>query len=59
MEEKLAMLEQSGGEMAEELVSKTKLIQQYCMDTGAKRGPNRWTTYLSLSSQFISYNILS
>ena len=53
MEEKLAMLEQSGGEMAEELVSKTKLIQQYCMDTGAKRGPNRWTTYLSLSSQFL------
>ena len=37
------MLEQSGGEMAEELVSKTKLIQQYCMDTGAKRGPARST----------------
>ena len=50
------MLEQSGGEMAEELVSKTKLIQQYCMDTGAKRGPTRWTVIIVKSVLF--YNIL-
>ena len=49
------MLEQSGGEMAEELVSKTKLIQQYCMDTGAKRGPTRWTFIVK---SVLVYNIL-
>ena len=32
LEEKVAMLEQSGAEMAEDLFTKTKLIQQYCMD---------------------------
>ena len=42
LEEKLSMLELSGGQMAEELVSKTKLIQQYCMDAGAKRAANRF-----------------
>ena len=44
LEEKLAMLELSGGQMAEELVSKTKLIQQYCMESGGKRGANRFTS---------------
>ena len=37
VEERVVMLEQSGAEMAEELVTKTRLIQQHCMDTGARR----------------------
>jgi len=40
MEERLTMLEQSGAEMAQEIVSKTKIIQQYCMDSGSKRYNN-------------------
>ena len=44
LEERLAMLEQSGAGMADEIVAKTKLIQQYCMEAGGRRGssvPNR------------------
>eukprot|EP00092_Neocalanus_flemingeri_P031075 GFUD01033755.1.p1 GENE.GFUD01033755.1~~GFUD01033755.1.p1 ORF type:complete len:808 (+),score=275.25 GFUD01033755.1:59-2482(+) len=44
LEERLTMLEQSGAGMADEIVAKTKLIQQYCMDSGSRRGsalPNR------------------
>lgn len=44
LEERLAMLEQSGAGMADEIVAKSKLIQQYCMETGSRRGssqPNR------------------
>jgi len=40
LEEQLAMLEQSGAGMAEEIVAKSKLIQQYCMDAGGRRGSN-------------------
>ena len=32
LEERVSMLEQSGAEMAEALVTKTKLIQNYCME---------------------------
>jgi len=38
LEERLAMLEQSGAGMADEIVAKSKLIQQYCMEAGSRRG---------------------
>ena len=41
LEERLAMLEQSGAGMADEIVAKSKLIQQYCMETGSRRGSNQ------------------
>ena len=34
LEEKVSMLEQSGAQMAEELVTKSKLILQHCMGSG-------------------------
>ena len=37
LEERVAMLEQSGAEMAEELVIKSKLIQTHVIETGARR----------------------
>ena len=36
LEERLSMLEQSGAEMATELVTKSELIQRYCMDSGRR-----------------------
>ena len=36
LEERLSMLEQSGAEMATELVTKSELIQRYCMDAGRR-----------------------
>ena len=47
MEERLTMLEQSGAEMAQEIVSKTKIIQQYCMDSGSKRYNNNASRLIS------------
>ena len=47
MEERLTMLEQSGAEMAQEIVSKTKIIQQYCMDSGSKRYNNHASRLIS------------
>lgn len=37
LEERVSMLEQSGAEMAEELVIKSKLIQTHVIETGARR----------------------
>ena len=37
LEERVVMLEQSGAEMAEELVIKAKLIQTHIIETGARR----------------------
>ena len=37
LEERVVMLEQSGAEMAEELVIKSKLIQTHVIETGARR----------------------
>ena len=37
LEEKVTMLEQSGAQMAEQIVAKSKLIQQYCIESGNKR----------------------
>ena len=37
LEERVVMLEQSGAEMAEELVIKSRLIQTHVIETGAKR----------------------
>ena len=36
LEEKVTMLEQSGAQMAEEIVNKSKLILQHCMGSGNK-----------------------
>ena len=56
LEEKVTMLEQSGAQMAEEIVAKSKLIQQFCIETGNRRNHTsvaRWVSHETVHMYFL------